>query len=64
MLVISYSRLLIELGINKVTVTITVSKVLVLTELPGKTLTVLFYTVARQPLRTVVKKYLYMTSGE
>ena len=64
MLVISYSRLLIELGINKVTVTITVSMVLVLTELPGKALTVLFYTVARQPLRTVVKEYLYMTSGE
>lgn len=64
MLVISYSRLLIELGVNKVTVTITVSKVLVLTELPGKTLTVLSYAVARQLLRTVVKKYLYMTSGE
>lgn len=63
-MVISYSRLLIELGINKVTVAITVSKVLVLTELPGKTLTVLSYAVARQLLRTVVKKYLYMTSGE
>ena len=32
-------RLLIELGINKVTVTITVSKVLVLTKLPDTTLT-------------------------
>ena len=63
-MVISYSRLLIDLDINKVTVAITVSKVLVLTELPGKTLTVLSYAVARQPLRTVVKKYLYMTSGE
>ena len=32
-------RLLIKLGIKKDTVTITVSKVLVLTELPDKTLT-------------------------